>query len=194
MVSFYWIFHLKCKGLYPSVRPSDRSEGRLASPIRVNITRIPTPLPKSIFSNRLQHTCIEAQIKILSVSYNFFLEMKPQGFFFFFFLWSLLTIAVCQRATPSSICLAYSSRRSLQKESSVTGKPDTIGVNSHIAMRGSISWNRQRATVNRWKEQNDSNEYHISKLKTFVVILVCLFQSKWNMPELLIFTDVVLVL
>lgn len=83
MVSFYWIFHLKCKGLYPSVRPSDRSVGRLASPIRVNITRIPTPLPKSIFSNRLQHACIEAQIKILSVSYNFFLEMKPQGFFFF---------------------------------------------------------------------------------------------------------------
>lgn len=56
--------------------------GRLASPIRVNITRIPTLLPKSIFSNRLQHACIEAQIEILSVSYNFFLEMKPQGFFF----------------------------------------------------------------------------------------------------------------
>ena len=166
--------------------------GRLASPIRVNITRIPTLLPKSIFSNRLQHACIEAQIEILSVSYNFFLEMKPQGFFFF--LWSLLTIAVCQRATPSSICLAHSSRRSLQKESSVTGKPDTIGVNNHVAMRGSISWNRQRATVNRWKEHNDSNEYHIPKLKTVVVILVCLFQSKWNMPELLTFTDVVLVL
>ena len=192
MVSFYWIFHLKCKGLYLSVRPSDRSVGRLASPIRVNITRIPTPLPKSIFSNGLQHGCIEAQIKIPSVSYNFFFGNETP--FFFFFLWSLLTIAVCQRATPSSICLAYSSRRSLQKESSVTGKPDTIGVNSHVAMRGSISWNRQRATVNRWKEQNDSNEYHISKLKTVVVILVCLFQSKWNMPELLIFTDVVLVL